>query len=78
MALASRIATELGQPCDVEGIASRSAPAWVSLFIRKTAVAAEELLQRADAAMYAAKHDANGPTLYSQIDPVTLRQPTSG
>ena len=78
MALALRIAAELGQACDVEGKSiSVSASVGIAVYPEDGRSAAE-LLQRADTAMYAAKHDATGPALFSQIGPVTIRQPASG
>jgi diguanylate cyclase (GGDEF)-like protein len=77
LALASRVATELGQACDVGGESVRvSASVGIAVY-PEDGRSGTELLQRADTAMYAAKHDATGPVLYSQIDPVTLRQPVA-
>ena len=75
MALASRIATELGQACDVEGKSVRvGASVGIALYPEDGRSAAE-LLQRADAAMYVAKENAAGPALYSQIGPVASLEP---
>jgi diguanylate cyclase (GGDEF)-like protein len=67
LVLASRIADELAQACDVEGRGiSVSASVGIALYPEDGRSAAE-LLQRADIAMYAAKHDATGPALFSRI-----------
>jgi diguanylate cyclase (GGDEF)-like protein len=74
MALALRIATALGRACDVEGTGvSVSASVGIAVYPEDGRSAAE-LLQRADTAMYAAKHDSAGPALYSQ----TVRPPALG
>ena len=75
LAMASRIATELGQACDVEGQSVRISASVGIVVYPEDGRSAAELLQRADAAMYAAKHNGAGPALYSQIDPITVRQP---
>lgn len=77
MAQALRIATDLGQACDVEGNSVRvGASVGIALYPEDGRSAAE-LLQRADAAMYVAKENAAGPALYSQLRSVAVRQPAS-
>jgi diguanylate cyclase (GGDEF)-like protein len=64
MALASRLATELGEACDVEGQSVKvRASVGIALYPEDGRSAAE-LLQHADAAMYVAKQNAAGPVLY--------------
>lgn len=66
MTLAARIATDLGQPCDIDGQDVRvSASVGIAVYPEDGSSAAE-LLRSADAAMYAAKRDATGPALFSQ------------
>jgi diguanylate cyclase (GGDEF)-like protein len=78
MALASRIATALAQPCDVEGKSLRvGASVGIALYPEDGRSAAE-LLQHADAAMYVAKQNGAGPVLYRRIEPVAGRLPGAG
>jgi diguanylate cyclase (GGDEF)-like protein len=67
MALASRIASELGQPCDVDGQdITVSASVGIAVY-PEDGHSAAELLRSADTAMYAAKRDTTGPALFSQL-----------
>jgi len=67
MALASRIATELGQPCDVEGKSIRVGASVGIAVYPDDGRSAAELLQHADAAMYVAKQNAAGPVLHGRV-----------
>jgi diguanylate cyclase len=67
VALANRIIAELNQPCDIDG-ANVEVKASVGLALYpEDGHTTAELLEHADAAMYAAKKDATGLALYSQI-----------
>jgi diguanylate cyclase len=65
-ALAGKIAQNIAQPCDVDGVElTVSASIGIAIY-PDDGHTAEELLKNADAAMYASKRDRNGPTLHGQ------------
>jgi diguanylate cyclase len=67
VALANRIIAEVSQPCDIDGVSvAVKASVGLALYPEDGSTAAD-LLEHADVAMYAAKKDASGPALYSQI-----------
>jgi diguanylate cyclase (GGDEF)-like protein len=67
VALAHRIMAELNQPCDIDGVSVEvTASVGLALYPEDGQTTAD-LLEHADAAMYAAKKDSAGPALYSQI-----------
>lgn len=67
VALAKRIIAELSQPCDIDGVSVEvKASVGLALYPEDGHTTAD-LLEHADAAMYAAKENATGPALYSQI-----------
>ncbi len=68
-ALASKIAQNIARPCAVDGIElTVSASIGVATY-PEAGQTAEELLQNADAAMYIAKRDRNGPVLHGTSGP---------
>ena len=67
VALANRVIAELSRPCDIDGVrVAVKASVGLALY-PEDGHTTTDLLEHADAAMYAAKKDATGTALYSQI-----------
>ncbi|WP_341253432.1 putative bifunctional diguanylate cyclase/phosphodiesterase [Euzebya pacifica] len=75
MVVADRLIQKLNRPCALDGIAVDVRASLGVATCPQHAGDPDELLQRADVAMYAAKHDGRGPVLYApELDVHTHRR----
>ena len=68
LAVAQKLTAIVSAPCSSGSLkVAVSASIGISVF-PEAGHTAQELLEKADAAMYAAKHKSNGPVFWTQID----------
>ncbi len=76
-ALAGKIANNIAQPCDIDGIVlTVSASIGIAIY-PEDGRTADELLENADAAMYESKRNRNGPTLHGKSNSASQPEPAT-